>query len=130
MRFRINVYCDKIRNNFLEGRSGWKNAKAEVMTWMEKEKREWICPTGKRFILEQELKMPRYTVCPHCRGRMSKTAEWMDYPYDCHGCGRGWRIDSKKRWHALFSGGMEVYSREEVREEQHHKKLYEWRNAN
>jgi hypothetical protein len=64
MRFRINVYCDDIRVNFLEGRSGWKNTRSEVMAWMEKEKREWQCKTGKRFVLEQELKMPRYTVCP------------------------------------------------------------------
>lgn len=130
-RYRAVVFCtSEWGKDLRETDSKWVDTIAEALDWAHKEQYEWTCPTGKRFILESEMKQPRYTICPHCGGPMGK-AEDYDHDYCCQKCDRGWRINRKgKVWCALFSAGMEVYARHEVRDAQMHKQLLEWRTMN
>jgi len=130
-RYRAVVFCKTDRGkNLREGSSNWVDTIVEALDWAHLEQYKWSCPTGKRFFLESEMIVPRYTICPHCNGDMSK-ADMGDYDYDCHKCGRAWRVNRKtKVWHAVFSAGFEVYSRMEVRNVQKHKQLLEWRTKN
>lgn len=122
-RYRVVVFC---KDRF-EGTSKWRTTAAEAFAWALIEDKEWTCPQGKHFILESELKRPRYTVCPHCGNGMEHAHGLANYDYNCYGgCGRAWRIKDAF-WHALFSAGEEIYSRIDVRNRQRHKKILEWR---
>jgi transposase-like protein len=49
--------------------------------------------------------------CPHCRGDLVKVKDFVETQgqYHCTRCGRGWKVDEKGNWHALFDAGMHVY---------------------
>lgn len=108
--------------------TGWKSAKSEsqlVRMVMNEMLDEWFIRSDKKIVIEEELQRVNYTVCPHCRGKMTKT-DWRA-EYSCHRCDRGWKRKAGV-WIALFSAGQETYTDEEVREEQRHRIIREIEN--
>ena len=116
-RIRATTYSGA----FHEYCTGWKSAKTEAeLIMMAKNEMldEWFARSDKKIVIEEELKRVNYTVCPHCRGKMTKMG-W-GKRYSCHRCGRGWKR-KKGVWIALFSAGRETYTDEEVKAEQRHR---------
>ncbi len=118
-RTRAIVYT----GDFQEYCTGWFEHKTYddlVIMALNGMTEEWYEVSGRKIVVEEELKRVRFTVCPHCLGPMIKSD--MGHDYCCRKCGRGWRINRRtKIWHALFSAGMETYPHDEVIDDQRHR---------
>jgi hypothetical protein len=54
--------------------------------------------------------------CPHCGGELKDNHcfEKPDFKFICRRCCRGWRVDSKGTWIALFDAGHATYDKKEA----------------